>query len=232
VSHSSSIMLFYGRCCLSPPPVGQWACHISRTPPSSSLPRPFLFSLHTSLLLLLLLLVSSPGCQSRRDRGSGGVTNYIPGVWPDPGLQQRPWSKQWVGSKLLQGLTIAVVLVGNSSDVTLYGTRDNKEEWRDQGNDGFMNEGVGNVEVVRMNETDPSSIIKSVCDLMTQHWLQGVVFGDDTDQEAIAQILDFISAQTRTPVLGVKGGSSMIMAAKSIVTGVVGCQLGACGPHR
>lgn len=142
------------------------------------------------------------------------MTNYIPGVWPDPGLEQRPWSKQWVGSKLLQGLTIAVVLVGNSSEVTLYGTRDNKEEWRDQGNDGFVNEGVGNVEVVRMNETDPSSIIKSVCDLMTQHWLQGVVFGDDTDQEAIAQILDFISAQTHTPILGVKGGSSMIMAAK------------------
>ncbi|XP_053087485.1 glutamate receptor ionotropic, NMDA 2B [Pangasianodon hypophthalmus] len=214
VSHSSSIMLVYGRCCLSPPPLGQWACHISLTPPLPSFPRPFLFSLHTFLLLLLLLLVSSPGCQSRRDRGSGGVTNYIPGAWPDPGLEQRPWSKQWVGSKLLQGLTIAVVLVGNSSEVTLYGTRDNKEEWRDQGNDGFVNEGVGNVEVVRMNETDPSSIIKSVCDLMTQHWLQGVVFGDDTDQEAIAQILDFISAQTHTPILGVKGGSSMIMAAK------------------
>ena len=49
---------------------------------------------------------------------------------------------------------------------------------------------------------------------MTEHWLQGVVFGDDTDQEAIAQILDFISAQTHIPILGVRGGSSMIMAAK------------------
>ncbi|CAG01663.1 unnamed protein product [Tetraodon nigroviridis] len=65
-----------------------------------------------------------------------------------------------------------------------------------------------------MNETDPKSIIKSICDLMTEHWLQGVVFGDDTDQEAIAQILDFISAQTHIPILGVRGGSSMIMAAK------------------
>ncbi len=35
-----------------------------------------------------------------------------------------------------------------------------------------------------------------------------------THQEAIAQILDFISAQTHIPILGVKGGSSMIMAAK------------------
>ncbi|XP_030649420.1 glutamate receptor ionotropic, NMDA 2B [Chanos chanos] len=65
-----------------------------------------------------------------------------------------------------------------------------------------------------MNETDPKSIIKSICDLMTEHWLQGVVFGDDTDQEAIAQILDFISAQTHIPILGIHGGSSMIMAAK------------------
>ncbi|XP_063079938.1 glutamate receptor ionotropic, NMDA 2B [Engraulis encrasicolus] len=65
-----------------------------------------------------------------------------------------------------------------------------------------------------MNETDPKSIIKSICDLMTEHWLQGVVFGDDTDHEAIAQILDFISAQTHIPILGIRGGSSMIMAAK------------------
>ncbi|XP_062873346.1 glutamate receptor ionotropic, NMDA 2B-like [Trichomycterus rosablanca] len=212
VPPSFSTMLGYGRCCLCPPPHGKWARPASLT---SALPRPPRRSPYHLLLLLLLLLVSYPGCQSRRDRGPGtGVSNYIPGAWPDPGLEHRPWSKQWVGSKLLQGLTIAVVLVGNSSEVTLSGTREGKDDWKGQGNEGAGIEALGNVEVVRMNETDPSSIIQSVCDLMTQHWLQGVVFGDDTDQEAIAQILDFISAQTRTPILGVKGGSSMIMAAK------------------
>ncbi|XP_053532332.1 glutamate receptor, ionotropic, N-methyl D-aspartate 2B, genome duplicate b [Ictalurus punctatus] len=65
-----------------------------------------------------------------------------------------------------------------------------------------------------MNETDPKSIITRICALMSRHWLQGVVFGDDTDHEAIAQILDFISAQTHIPILGIRGGSSMIMAAK------------------
>uniref|UniRef100_A0A672NM75 Glutamate receptor n=1 Tax=Sinocyclocheilus grahami TaxID=75366 RepID=A0A672NM75_SINGR len=65
-----------------------------------------------------------------------------------------------------------------------------------------------------MNETDPKSIINRICALMSRNWLQGVVFGDDTDQEAIAQILDFISAQTHIPILGIRGGSSMIMAAK------------------
>ncbi len=109
-------------------------------------------------------------------------------------------------SKLMQGLSIAVVLVGNSSEVALAGMRD-KDDF------GHMPL-APNVEMLTMNETDPKSIIKSICDLMTEHWLQGVVFGDDTDQEAIAQILDFISTQTHIPILGVKGGSSMIMAAK------------------
>ncbi|XP_028455295.1 glutamate receptor ionotropic, NMDA 2B [Perca flavescens] len=105
---------------------------------------------------------------------------------------------------ILRGLSIAVVLVGNSSEVALAGAREK---------DDFLHM-APNVEVLTMNETDPKSIIKSICDLMTEHWLQGVVFGDDTDQEAIAQILDFISAQTHIPILGVRGGSSMIMAAK------------------
>uniref|UniRef100_A0AAQ6AHE4 Glutamate receptor n=1 Tax=Amphiprion ocellaris TaxID=80972 RepID=A0AAQ6AHE4_AMPOC len=105
---------------------------------------------------------------------------------------------------ILRGLSIAVVLVGNSSEVALAGAREKED---------FLHM-APNVEVLTMNETDPKSIIKSICDLMTEHWLQGVVFGDDTDQEAIAQILDFISAQTHIPILGVRGGSSMIMAAK------------------
>uniref|UniRef100_A0A8C9RJN5 Glutamate receptor n=1 Tax=Scleropages formosus TaxID=113540 RepID=A0A8C9RJN5_SCLFO len=109
-------------------------------------------------------------------------------------------------NKLTQGLSIAVVLVGNSSEVALAEGRE-KEDFQ------YMPL-PPNVELVTMNETDPKSIITCICDLMTKHWLQGVVFGDDTDQEAIAQILDFISAQTHIPILGIRGGSSMIMAAK------------------
>lgn len=70
------------------------------------------------------------------------------------------------------------------------------------------------VELVTMNETDPKSIINQICAQMERNSLQGVVFGDDTDQEAIAQILDFISAQTHIPILGIRGGSAMVMAAK------------------
>lgn len=71
-----------------------------------------------------------------------------------------------------------------------------------------------NVVPLLVNHTDPKSIITNVCDLMSGTKIHGVVFGDDTDQEAVAQILDFISSQTFIPILGIHGGSSMIMAEK------------------
>uniref|UniRef100_A0AAZ1XIR6 Glutamate receptor n=1 Tax=Oreochromis aureus TaxID=47969 RepID=A0AAZ1XIR6_OREAU len=72
-----------------------------------------------------------------------------------------------------------------------------------------------NVVTLLVNETDPKSIITHMCDLMSGTKIHGVVFGDGTDQEAIAQILDFISSQTLIPILGIHGGSSMIMDVKS-----------------
>uniref|UniRef100_A0A8C9RWK8 Glutamate receptor n=1 Tax=Scleropages formosus TaxID=113540 RepID=A0A8C9RWK8_SCLFO len=123
-----------------------------------------------------------------------------------PGCVPSPSSLAPCVAGLGSGLPIAVVLVGNSSEVALAEGRE-KEDFQ------YMPL-PPNVELVTMNETDPKSIITCICDLMTKHWLQGVVFGDDTDQEAIAQILDFISAQTHIPILGIRGGSSMIMAAK------------------
>nr|XP_055051138.1 glutamate receptor ionotropic, NMDA 2B [Misgurnus anguillicaudatus]XP_055051139.1 glutamate receptor ionotropic, NMDA 2B [Misgurnus anguillicaudatus]XP_055051140.1 glutamate receptor ionotropic, NMDA 2B [Misgurnus anguillicaudatus]XP_055051141.1 glutamate receptor ionotropic, NMDA 2B [Misgurnus anguillicaudatus]XP_055051143.1 glutamate receptor ionotropic, NMDA 2B [Misgurnus anguillicaudatus]XP_055051144.1 glutamate receptor ionotropic, NMDA 2B [Misgurnus anguillicaudatus] len=176
---------------LAPPSQEKRVWFYLLAPPLRHLPSPSLYQLFLVCLLLLPL-----ACQSRRDRGGGGGAHYIPSS-----VAQYP-----PVPKLLQGLSIAVVLVGNSSEVALAGTRDK---------DDFTHMPLApNVEVLTMNETDPKSIIKSICDLMTEHWLQGVVFGDDTDQEAIAQILDFISAQTHIPILGIKGGSSMIMAAK------------------
>lgn len=103
-------------------------------------------------------------------------------------------------------MDIAVILVGTSDEVAI---KDVHEK------DDFHNLSVTpRVALVTMNESDPKSIITRICDLMSDKKVQGVVFGDDTDQEAIAQILDFISAQTLTPILGIHGGSSMIMADK------------------
>ncbi|XP_062865877.1 glutamate receptor, ionotropic, N-methyl D-aspartate 2B, genome duplicate b [Trichomycterus rosablanca] len=160
--------------------------------------------LHLFFFLLLLLLVLCPVCKSRRGGGGmagGGTTGNIIGPPHYP-----PANPVGAVPKLAQGLSIAVVLVGNSSEVTLAEGLEKED---------FLHVPLApKLDLVTMNETDPKSIITRICALMSRHWLQGVVFGDDTDQEAIAQILDFISAQTHIPILGIRGGSSMIMAAK------------------
>ncbi|KAJ8345059.1 hypothetical protein SKAU_G00292520 [Synaphobranchus kaupii] len=71
-----------------------------------------------------------------------------------------------------------------------------------------------NLATLLVNETDPKSIITHVCDVMSGTKIHGLVFGDGTDQESIAKILDFISSQTLIPILGIHGGSSMIMEDK------------------
>ncbi|XP_028914094.1 glutamate receptor ionotropic, NMDA 2A [Ornithorhynchus anatinus] len=105
-------------------------------------------------------------------------------------------------------LNIAVLL-GRSHDVT---ERDIRGLWsRDQAPELALDV---NVVALLVNRTDPKSLITHVCDLMSGARIHGLVFGDDTDQEAIAQILDFISSQTFIPILGIHGGASMIMAEK------------------
>ncbi|CAL8273987.1 unnamed protein product [Lota lota] len=197
-SSSSSLRLQRSAPLTLPPPlIGRRSCSSS----SSGLPL-------LLLLLLLCLLLLAPPCHARRDKGGGGGATGGGATIPGAGVHYLPLPPPPPHHHLplpsmLRGLSIAVLLVGNSSEVALSGRE----------KDDFLHL-APNVEVLTMNETDPKSIIKSICDLMTAHWLQGVVFGDDTDQEAIAQILDFISAETHIPILGIRGGSSMIMAAK------------------
>lgn len=207
------------KCLVSPsstqhsPPLDQ-SCHHSQRQPRLTLP---FLSLSLSLLLLSILLL--PICEPRRVGGPGTGPGGSPGgqggqrgggnqrgaVIPphySPGSPALPPN----APKLISSLSIAVILVGNSSEVTL-GAGLEKED--------FLHIPYPpKVEVVTMNETDPKSIINRICAQMMRNSLQGVVFGDDTDQEAIAQILDFISAQTHIPILGIRGGSSMVMAAK------------------
>uniref|UniRef100_A0AAV2LGP8 Uncharacterized protein n=1 Tax=Knipowitschia caucasica TaxID=637954 RepID=A0AAV2LGP8_KNICA len=193
----------------SPSPLHRQRCW--RNPP--------LLSLFISVLLVCALLL--PVCHCRRAGGSGpggggahtgqggqrGGPNQRGVVIPppfSPGVAPMPP----INPKLINSLSIAVILVGNSSDVAL-GAGLEKED--------FLHIPFPpKVEVVTMNETDPKSIINRICAQMARNSLQGVVFGDDTDQEAIAQILDFISAQTHIPILGIRGGSAMVMAAKTV----------------
>ncbi|XP_032869139.1 glutamate receptor ionotropic, NMDA 2B [Amblyraja radiata] len=114
------------------------------------------------------------------------------------------WAKGILKSK--STLNIAVILGGTSCEMDVKDVV-NKDDFQHLSIDP-------NVVQVSVNETDPKSIITRVCDLMSGMKMHGVVFGDDTDHESIAEILDFISAQTMIPILGIHGGSSMIMADK------------------
>ncbi|XP_078286625.1 glutamate receptor ionotropic, NMDA 2B-like [Rhinoraja longicauda] len=114
------------------------------------------------------------------------------------------WARGILKSK--STLNIAVILGGTSCEMDIKDVL-NKDDFQHLSIDP-------NVVQVSVNETDPKSIITRVCDLMSGMKMHGVVFGDDTDHESIAEILDFISAQTMIPILGIHGGSSMIMADK------------------
>uniref|UniRef100_A0A8C8AKK3 Uncharacterized protein n=1 Tax=Otus sunia TaxID=257818 RepID=A0A8C8AKK3_9STRI len=61
---------------------------------------------------------------------------------------------------------------------------------------------------VVLNETDPRSLIVRLCDVLSSLRIHGVVFEDDARSEAVAQILDFISAQTSVPIVGINGGAA------------------------
>nr|XP_057925428.1 glutamate receptor, ionotropic, N-methyl D-aspartate 2B, genome duplicate b isoform X1 [Doryrhamphus excisus]XP_057925429.1 glutamate receptor, ionotropic, N-methyl D-aspartate 2B, genome duplicate b isoform X1 [Doryrhamphus excisus]XP_057925430.1 glutamate receptor, ionotropic, N-methyl D-aspartate 2B, genome duplicate b isoform X1 [Doryrhamphus excisus] len=201
-------------------------CLLSSSCPHHSSVRPRKQSTHhpnpwPRLLLpfLVISLLLQPVCGARRAGGPGTGSGSSPGGQGGPrgGNTQRgvvippqyspgPQVLPPINPKLISSLSIAVILVGNSSELAL-GAGLEKED--------FLHIPYPpKVEVVTMNETDPKSIIRQICAQMTRNSLQGVVFGDDTDQEAIAQILDFISAQTHIPILGIRGGSSMVMAAK------------------
>ncbi|XP_072320065.1 glutamate receptor, ionotropic, N-methyl D-aspartate 2B, genome duplicate b isoform X4 [Eucyclogobius newberryi] len=176
--------------------------------------KPPLLSLFLSVLLVCALLL--PVCHCRRAGGPGPGGAHTGQGGQRGGPNQRvvippPFSPGSaplppISPKLINSLSITVILVGNSSEVAL-GAGLEKED--------FLHIPYPpKVELVTMNETDPKSIINQICTQMARNSLQGVVFGDDTDQEAIAQILDFISAQTHIPILGIRGGSAMVMAAK------------------
>ncbi|XP_069493426.1 glutamate receptor ionotropic, NMDA 2D [Ambystoma mexicanum] len=67
---------------------------------------------------------------------------------------------------------------------------------------------------VILNDTNPRSLILHICDVFSSLRIHGVVFEDDTRTESVAQILDFISAQTSMPIIGINGGSAIVLTPK------------------
>ncbi|GAA6104637.1 glutamate receptor ionotropic, NMDA 2C [Tachysurus ichikawai] len=68
---------------------------------------------------------------------------------------------------------------------------------------------------VLVNDTSPSALLTRLCQTMAAESLHGVVFEDNVDSEAVAQILDFLSSQTSIPIVGINGGSALVIPHKA-----------------
>lgn len=73
---------------------------------------------------------------------------------------------------------------------------------------------------VVVNNTNPSTLLTQICDILASHKIHGIVFEDNVGTEAVAQILDFISSQTQVPIISISGGSAVVLTPK------VRCSLG------
>ncbi|XP_067860563.1 glutamate receptor ionotropic, NMDA 2C-like [Heptranchias perlo] len=71
-----------------------------------------------------------------------------------------------------------------------------------------------NTITVIVNNTNPSSLITHMCDVLPRCRIHAVIFEDDIESEAVPQILDFISAQMSAPIIGISGGSTAVLTPK------------------
>ncbi|KAM9746244.1 LOW QUALITY PROTEIN: glutamate receptor, ionotropic, N-methyl D-aspartate 2Ca [Menidia menidia] len=67
---------------------------------------------------------------------------------------------------------------------------------------------------VLVNNTNPRALLTRICDALSANRVHGVVFEDNVGSEAVAQILDFISTQTAVPIVGISGGSAVVLPYK------------------
>uniref|UniRef100_A0A6I8PEY9 Glutamate receptor n=1 Tax=Ornithorhynchus anatinus TaxID=9258 RepID=A0A6I8PEY9_ORNAN len=67
---------------------------------------------------------------------------------------------------------------------------------------------------VVVNDTNPGTLLTRLCDLLGTAQVHGVVFEDNVGTEAVAQLLDFVSSQTRVPIVSISGGSAVVLTPK------------------
>uniref|UniRef100_A0A8D0GW46 Glutamate receptor ionotropic, NMDA 2C n=1 Tax=Sphenodon punctatus TaxID=8508 RepID=A0A8D0GW46_SPHPU len=67
---------------------------------------------------------------------------------------------------------------------------------------------------VIVNDTNPSTLLTQICNILASTKIHGIVFEDNIGTEAVAQILDFISSQTHVPIISISGGSAVVLSPK------------------
>lgn len=103
-------------------------------------------------------------------------------------------------------VNVAVVFSGSAYHVEIKG-RLSRENFVD------MPLEVNPITVV-VNDTNPRALLTRICDTLATNRVHGIVFEDNIGSEAVAQILDFISTQTAVPIVGISGGSAMVLPYK------------------
>ncbi|XP_059804936.1 glutamate receptor ionotropic, NMDA 2C-like isoform X3 [Hypanus sabinus] len=81
-----------------------------------------------------------------------------------------------------------------------------------------------------MNNTNPSSLISNICELLPRSRIHAIIFEDVIESEAVALILDFISAHVSVPVIGMNRGSTLVLNPKAHRSAFL--QLGASVEHQ
>ncbi|XP_033894498.1 glutamate receptor ionotropic, NMDA 2C [Acipenser ruthenus] len=114
-------------------------------------------------------------------------------------------------------VNVAVVFGGSSYQTELKG-RLSRENFLD------LPLEVNPVTVI-VNDTNPRALLTHICDTLANAHIHGLVFEDSIGTEAVAQILDFISTQTTVPIVGISGGSAVVLTPKE--SGSTFLQLGA-----
>nr|XP_023692694.1 glutamate receptor ionotropic, NMDA 2C-like [Paramormyrops kingsleyae] len=103
-------------------------------------------------------------------------------------------------------VNVAVVFSGSSYQAEIKG-RLNRESFMDLPLEV-------NAITVLVNDTNPRALLTRICDALAANRVQAVVFEDNVGSEAVAQILDFISSQTAVPIVGISGGSAVVLPHK------------------
>eukprot|EP00061_Rhincodon_typus_P005803 g25756.t1 len=65
-----------------------------------------------------------------------------------------------------------------------------------------------------INDTNPGTLIGKLCEALSGMTVHGVVFEDDSHSRSVAHILDFVSAQTGVPIVGINGGAALVLMPK------------------
>uniref|UniRef100_A0A8C7F1B4 Glutamate receptor n=1 Tax=Oncorhynchus kisutch TaxID=8019 RepID=A0A8C7F1B4_ONCKI len=117
-----------------------------------------------------------------------------------------PWCQGRPFATPLPAVNVAVVFSGSAYQQEIKG-RLSRENFMD------LPLEVNPITVL-VNNTNPRALLTRICDTLAANRVHGVVFEDNIGSEAVAQILDFIALQTAVPIVGISGGSAMVLPHK------------------